>query len=104
MPTAEDALQGARDIIAETISDDAEMRRRLRAFYLKEAMVSSEQIADSKDEKGVFAMYYAFEELVRKIPGHRILALNRGEAEEILRVKIKVDEAAAVAILEKAYV
>ena len=104
VPTAEDALQGARDIIAETISDDAEMRRRLRAFYLKEAMVSSEQIADSKDEKGVFAMYYAFEELVRKIPGHRILALNRGEAEEILRVKIKVDETAAIAILEKAYV
>ena len=104
VPTAEDALQGALDIIAETISDDAEMRRRLRAFYLKEAMVSSEQIADSKDEKGVFAMYYAFEELVRKIPGHRILALNRGEAEEILRVKIKVDESAAVAILEKAYV
>ena len=103
VPTAEDALQGARDIIAETISDDAEMRRRLRAFYLKEAVVTSEQIADSKDEKGVFAMYYGFEELVRKIPGHRILALNRGEAEEILRVKIKVDEAAAIAILEKAY-
>ena len=104
IPSAEDALQGARDIIAETISDDAEMRRRLRAFYLKEALVVSEQIADSKDEKGVFAMYYAFEELVRKIPGHRILALNRGEAEEVLRVKIKVDEAAAAAILEKAYV
>ncbi len=104
VPTAEDALQGARDIIAETISDDAEMRRLLRAFYLKEAKVSGEQIPDSKDERGVFAMYYEFEELVRKIPGHRVLALNRGEAEEVLRVKVKVEESAAIRILEKAYV
>ena len=104
VPTAEDALQGARDIIAEIISDDAEMRRLLRAFYLKEAKVSGEQIPDSKDERGVFAMYYEFEELVRKIPGHRVLALNRGEAEEVLRVKVKVEESAAIRILEKAYV
>ncbi len=104
VPTAEDALQGARDIIAETISDDAEMRRLLRSLYWAVGTVSSEKIADAKDEKGVFAMYYAFEELLKKIPGHRVLALNRGEAEEVLRVRVAVEESRALGILERAYV
>ena len=104
VPTAEEALQGARDIIAETVSDDAEMRRLLRSLYLAIGVVSSEKAADAKDEKGVFAMYYAFEELIKKIPGHRVLALNRGEAEEVLKVRVTVDESRALGIPERAYV
>ncbi|MBQ8893065.1 MAG: RNA-binding transcriptional accessory protein [Clostridia bacterium] len=104
VPAAEDALQGARDIIAETISDDAEMRRLLRSLYLAVGVVSAEKAADAKDEKGVYAMYYEFEELLKKIPGHRVLALNRGEAEEVLKVRVGVDEGRALGILERAYV
>ncbi len=103
VPTAEDALQGARDIIAEQISDDAEMRRLLRSLYLAIGTVSAEKAADAQDEKGVYTMYYAFEELIKKIPGHRVLALNRGEAEEVLKVRVSVDEARALGILERAY-
>lgn len=102
--SAEDALQGARDIIAEQISDDAEMRRLLRALYLAIGTVAGEKIPDAADEKGVFAMYYEFEELIKKIPGHRVLALNRGEAEEILRIRIKIDEERALGILYRGYV
>ncbi len=104
VPTAEDALQGARDIIAETVSDDAEMRRLLRSLYWAIGTIAAEKIADAQDEKGVFAMYYAFEELLKKIPGHRVLALNRGETEEILRVRVAVEESRALGILERAYV
>ena len=104
VPTVEDALQGARDIIAEQISDDAEMRRLLRSLYLAIGTVRAEKAADAKDEKGVYAMYYEYEELIKKIPGHRVLALNRGEAEEVLKVRVVVDEPRALGILERAYV
>jgi len=102
--TAEEALQGARDIIAEQISDDPEMRRLLRSLYTAIAVIKSEKAADAGDEKGVFATYYAFEELIKKIPGHRVLALNRGEAEKVLKVKVEIDRERAVGILERAYV
>lgn len=102
--TAEDALQGARDIIAEQISDDAEMRRLLRALYQAIGTVASAKAAGAEDANGVYAMYYEFRELIKKIPGHRILALNRGEAEEILRVRIEIEEERALGILTRAYV
>ena len=101
--SAEEALQGARDIIAERISDDAEMRRLLRSLYGAIGSVTSEKSDEEKDEKGIFAMYYEFEDLIKKIPGHRVLALNRGEAEEVLKVRIKVDEERAIGILLRAY-
>ena len=101
--SAEEALQGARDIIAERISDDAEMRRLLRSLYGAIGSVTSEKSDEEKDEKGIFAMYYKFEDLIKKIPGHRVLALNRGEAEEVLKVRIKVDEERAIGILLRAY-
>ena len=104
VPTAEDALQGARDIIAETVSDDAELRRKMRALYLAEAMIACEAADEQKDVKGVYAMYYEFQELVKKIPGHRVLAINRGEAEEILKVKIVVDTEKAVFLCTRGYV
>ncbi len=103
VPTVEDALQGARDIIAEQISDDAEMRRLLRSLYLAIGTISSEKATDAKDEKGVYTMYYEFQELLKKIPGHRVLALNRGEAEEVLKVRVEVEESRALGILERAY-
>ena len=88
--TSEDALNGAKDIIAETISDNAVYRTYIRKFtYNNGKLVSS-----TKDEKteSVYEMYYNFEEPVNKIAGHRILAINRGEKEKILSVKITVDE------------
>ena len=102
--SAEEALQGARDIIAERISDDAEMRRLLRSLYFAIGTVGSEKATDAEDEKGIFSMYYEFEDLIKKIPGHRVLALNRGEAEEILKVRINIDEERALGILFRAYV
>ncbi len=102
--TAEAALEGARDIVAEQISDDPEMRRLLRALYQALGMIRSEKAPEAKDEKGIFAMYYTFQELIKRIPGHRVLALNRGEAEEVLRVKIEVDPERALGLLKRAYV
>ena len=88
--TPEEALQGAQDIIAEMISDDADHRLYIRNITVEEGIVSS----TAKDEKAqsVYEMYYNFEEPVKKIAGHRVLALNRGEAEKILTVKVEVPE------------
>ena len=84
--SAEDALQGAMDIIAESISDEADYRLYIRNATMEEGFVSS----TAKDEKAesVYEMYYQFEEPVKKMAGHRVLALNRGEAEKILTVKV----------------
>jgi uncharacterized protein len=84
--TAQEALQGAMDILAEMISDSAEHRSYIREATVEEGVVT----CTAKDEKteSVYEMYYHFEEPVKKVAGHRILALNRGEAEKILNVKI----------------
>ncbi len=84
--TAQEALQGAMDILAEMISDSAEHRSYIREATVEEGVVTG----TAKDEKteSVYEMYYHFEEPVKKVAGHRILALNRGEAEKILNVKI----------------
>ena len=84
--TAEEALQGAKDIIAESISDEADHRIYIRDITMEEGVVTG----TAKDEKteSVYEMYYNFEEPVKKIAGHRVLALNRGEAEKVLTVKI----------------
>ena len=84
--TPEEALQGAKDIIAESISDNADYRIYIREATMEEGVVTS----TAKDEKAqsVYEMYYNFEEPVKKIAGHRVLALNRGEAEKILTVKV----------------
>ncbi len=83
---AEEALQGARDIIAESISDEADYRIYIRELTMEEGIITSA----AKDEKAesVYEMYYNFEEPVKKVAGHRVLALNRGEAEKILTVKV----------------
>ncbi|NLK72455.1 MAG: RNA-binding transcriptional accessory protein [Clostridiales bacterium] len=85
--TIEDAIFGALDIIAEQISDNPEFRDEIRTIYLNEAVIVSEA-ADS-EEKTVYEMYYNYSEAVSKIPNHRILALNRGENEKKLKVKVQ---------------
>jgi protein Tex len=85
----EEAIQGAKDIIAEKVADDATFRQWIRTETFKKGMVVSVAKDTEKDEKKVYEMYYEYEEPVHKIVPHRVLALNRGEKEEILRVSIK---------------
>lgn len=99
--TAEEALQGAVDIIAEYISDDPEIRKHLRFLTWKEGMLHAEKKTKAEDEKEVFAMYYDYEEKVAKVVPHRILAVNRGESEDVLRIKIVPPELKILAWLEK---
>jgi uncharacterized protein len=97
--TPEEALQGAQDIIAEMISDDADHRLYIRNITVEEGIVTG----TAKDEKAqsVYEMYYNFEEPVKKIAGHRVLALNRGEAEKVLTVKVNAPEERILRYLEK---
>ena len=94
--TWEDALAGACDIMAEDIADDADCRKRLRELMMRNGRIVSK--ADT-EEKSVYEMYYDYGEPVIKIPSHRILALNRGEKENILKVKIELEEDTALKIL-----
>ncbi len=90
--TVEAAILGARDIVAEAISDDARVRRSTREKAMKYAQVSVEKIADAADEKRVYESYYAFEGRVDRLQPHQILALNRGEKEGVLKVHVRIDE------------
>ena len=97
--TAEEALAGAKDILAEMVSDEADYRIRIRSMTMKEGMLTSE----AKDEKAesVYEMYYNFTEPLSKVAGHRILALNRGEKEKFLTVKVEAPEDKILQYLEK---
>lgn len=86
--TPEEALQGALDIIAEMISDNAQIRGKLREYYLDKAILSS---SAAKEEDSVYSMYYEFSEAVNKIAGYRVLAIDRGEREDFLKVSVDVD-------------
>lgn len=88
--TVEDAISGAGDIIAEQISDDADHRKYIRDYTMKQGIIKS--TAKNKEEKSVYELYYDYEEPASKIVGHRVLALNRGEKEKFLTVKITTDE------------
>lgn len=94
-----EAISGALDIIAENISDDAQYRTYIRNFSMKEGVISSQ--AKDKTAESVYEMYYDFEEPVNKIVGHRILALNRGEKEKVLTVKILAPVDKIITYLEK---
>ncbi len=87
--TAADALQGACDIIAEMIADDAEITKDIREKTFAEAVIATE--ATDPEEKTVYEMYYDHQEALAKIPNHRVLAINRGEKEKKLKVKVVVD-------------
>lgn len=102
--TAEDALQGARDIIAETINEDATVRAKMRRLFEESATVQSKVLADKETEGIKYKDYYDFSEPVSKIPSHRILAVMRGFMEGVLRMSIAPVEEDALAIIEKMYV
>ncbi|KAF0108916.1 MAG: hypothetical protein FD147_2336 [Chloroflexi bacterium] len=92
VPTVEEALAGARDITAETISDSAEVRASTRRKAMLYGTLASEKIEDAKDEKAVYETYYAFTTRVDRLRPHQALAVNRGETEKVLRVKVILEE------------
>ncbi|AJG97142.1 RNA-binding transcriptional accessory protein [Clostridium beijerinckii] len=94
---SQEAIQGALDIIAERISDEAKYRKYIREFVIREGNIESK---GSSDEPTPYEMYYEYSEAVNKIPPHRILAINRGEKEKILSVKITVNEDKIIQYLE----
>ncbi|OQB15625.1 MAG: hypothetical protein BWY15_00338 [Firmicutes bacterium ADurb.Bin193] len=101
--TAEEALSGAMDIIAEAVSDNAEYRKFIREYTFNAGIISSKATGrDETDKKrDVYKMYHDFSEPVKKIAGHRVLAINRGENEGFLTVKIDTDEAGVLSYLQK---
>ena len=92
-----EAISGAMDIISEKISDEAEFRKWIRAFVIKEGVIETK---GSSEESTPYEMYYEYKEPVRLIPGHRILAINRGEKEKVLSVKIAVNDEKIISYLE----
>ena len=99
--TAEDALAGASDIIAETISDDAALRRRLRELIRRSGVLRSQ---NAKEEDSVYRLYYDFSQNVSRLQGHQVLALNRGEKEGFLKVSLELDRDMALQTLRRAVV
>lgn len=102
--TVEDALQGAQDIVAEWVSDDPEIRKLIRQLTFKEGKLVSASKDVEKDEKGVYEMYYEYEEQAGKIVPHRVLALNRGEKEGILKVALSTPVDKIISIIERKYI
>ncbi len=103
VPDIKAALQGASDIIAEDVSDNAEVRKRVRNLMRMHGMISSEKTKE-EDEGKVYETYYEFSQPVSKIVGHRILALNRGEKEGILKVDISMEEERPLKSIASLYV
>lgn len=99
VPDSAAALEGAADILAEQIADDAGYRSYIRNFTMREGLLVSQ--AKKPEEKSVFEMYYAYEEPLKKVAGHRVLAVNRGEAQKILTVKVAVPEEKILSYLER---
>ncbi len=97
----EEALKGAMDIIAETIAEDALLRKYIRNTALKEGIIITKGI---KEEKSVYEMYYEYSERVKTMAPHRILAINRGEKEEYLKVKLELPETSIIEKINKKYI
>ncbi|MDZ7725054.1 MAG: Tex family protein [candidate division KSB1 bacterium] len=97
--SVDDALAGARDIVAETISDDPDIRQEIRALTRSTGLIATE--ARDPENTGVYDIYKEFSELIKTIPAYRILAINRGERENVLRVEIDVDEKQMVSEITK---
>ena len=99
--TVEDAINGAKDIIAEMVSDDPNLRKLLREFYEKRAKIACELVENENSK--TYETYAGFSQEISKIPSHRILAINRGEKEDCLKVKIVIDDLAVKQIIAKEY-
>ena len=97
--TVEEAIQGAQDIIAEVISDNPEYRKQIKRFCYREGVIITK--ATKPEEKTAYNMYYEFTEKVSHLPSHRILAINRGEAEEYLKVKIEKPEDKIIDLIDR---
>src|SRR6056297_2124971 len=100
--STEDALQGACDIVAEKVSDDADLRKEIREYSFKNGYVNS--TAKNEHPQGKYEVYDDYTEPVSKIPSHRILAINRGENEDFLRVKIDVDSDYIIDLIKNKYI
>ena len=102
VPSPAEALAGASDILAEDIADNAAIRKELRAFAFRTGLFQSRAV--KPEESSVYENYYDFSEPVAKLPGHRLLAIERGEREGLLRAAVKIDDGAAVSALLKRFV
>ena len=101
VPDAESALAGARDIIAETISDDAALRKVLRGLLMRDGVLTA---CAAKEEDSVYSMYYAYSERVPRVADHRVLAINRGEKEGFLKVSLTAPDETANHVIAQRYV
>ncbi len=99
VPTAQDAMNGAMDIIAEQLSDSADIRKKLRAIIRISGMLRS--VAADADQDSVYTNYYDFSEPVKKIAGHRVLAINRGEKEGFLKVGVVLDSDYPLSVIDR---
>ena len=104
VPTVDDALQGARDILAERFSEDADARREMRELFWERGLLSSHVIRGKQEAGAKFRDYFDFSEPVKRIPSHRMLAIRRGEKEKMLRLTIAPPEADAFHLLERRFV
>ena len=102
--SAEEALAGARDIIAEWMSEDKDTRERLRDFYTAEGMFVSKLMKDKEEEGAKFKDYFDWQEPIKSAPSHRVLAMRRGEAEKVLTLRILVPEERAAALVCRGFV
>ncbi len=101
VPDAESALAGARDIIAETISDDASLRKVLRGLLMRDGVLTA---CAAKEEDSVYSMYYAYSERVPRVADHRVLAINRGEKEGFLKISLTAPDETANRVIAQRYV
>jgi len=106
VPTVEDALAGARDIIAERISEDAQARQQIRELFAKDALISSKLLMSKEGdpEAAKYRDYFAWSEPLAKIPSHRLLAIRRGETEGFLLMRVQIDETHATELLRRRFV
>ncbi|MBO9539803.1 RNA-binding transcriptional accessory protein [bacterium] len=101
VPSPEDALAGARDILAEEAAEDADLRGRARRVTLTEGLLSAKKAPKAEDPQGKYAQYYAFSEAVAKVQPHRVLACDRGEAENVLKVSVELPDARILAFMQE---
>jgi uncharacterized protein len=99
--STEDALEGARHIVAEWISEDADLRKALRLLLFEQGVVVSRKATDAVDEQEKFKMYYEYREPVKTIPSHRMLAIRRGESENVLYFLIEIEQDLALALMRR---
>jgi protein Tex len=99
--SAEEALEGARHIVAEWISEDADLRKALRQLVFDEGIVMSRKVTDAVDEQEKFKMYYEYKEPVKAIPSHRMLAIRRGESENVLYFLIDIEAERALGVMRR---